>query len=226
MSFLRRPTSTNALVGIFLLVLLAVFAGPGMLPRIISSIIPSADESIPCEWLRSGENRAEHQSLIGRSMVNPISLRVRTSALPRTAEERLVINIIVSNDSIGTVAIYYNPTQVRLGDDGVTSGLGVVFNSPGGVPAGGQGSGAAYPEADIRLLGPRQSCVHRIEFPANQYPDPSIGTGNATVKAYYRNTTRGISAPMSSLATPIFPDQGLWTGVAESAPVTIPFASG
>jgi len=225
MQYLRRPTSTNALVGIFLLVLLAVFAGPGMLPRIISSIIPSADESIPCEWLRSGINRAEHQSLIGRAAANPISLRVRTSALPRTAEERLVINILISNDSIGTVAIYYNPTQVRLGDDGVTSGLGIVFNSPGAIPPG-QGQGAPYPEADIRLLGPRQSCVHRIEFAANQYPDPNIGTGNATVKAYYRNTVRGTTTPVNNLATPIYPDQGLWVGVVESEAVTIPFASG
>lgn len=225
MQFLRRPTSTNALVGIFLLVLLAVFAGPGMLPRIISSIIPSADESIPCEWLRSGQDRADHQSLIGRSVVNPLSLRVRTSALPRTAEEKLVINIVITNESIGTVAIYYNPTQVRLGDDGVTSGLGVVFNSPGAIPAG-QNQAVAYPESDIRLLGPRQSCVHRIEFPANQYPDASISTGNATVKAYYRNTTRGASALTTSLATPIYADQGLWVGVVESAPVTIPFASG
>jgi hypothetical protein len=226
MQFLRRPTSTNALVGIFLLVLLAVFAGPGMLPRIISSIIPSADESIPCEWLRSGEDRAEHQSLIGRSAVNPISLRVRTSALPRTVEERLVINIVITNESIGTVAIYYNPTQVRLGDDGSTSGLGVVFNSPNAVPAGQQGQGTAYPEADIRLLGPRQSCVHRLEFAANQYPDASISTGNATVKAYYRNTVRAPSRVVNTLATPIYPDQGLWVGVAESEPVTIPFASG
>jgi len=225
MAFLRRPTGTNALVGIFLLVLLAVFAGPGMLPRIISSVIPSADESIPCEWLRSGEDRAEHQSLIGRSVVNPISLRVRSSALPRTVDDRLVINIVVTNDSIGTVAIYYNPTQVRLGDDGVTSGLGVVFNSTSAIPPG-QGQGLSYPEADIRLLGPRQSCVHRIEFAANQYPDPSIGTGNATVKAYYRNTTGGTSAPVSNLATPIYADQGLWVGVAESESSVIPFASG
>jgi hypothetical protein len=132
---------------------------------------------------------------------------------------------VITNESIGTVAIYYNPTQVRLGDDGVTSGLGVVFNSPGAIPAG-QNQGTAYPESDIRLLGPRQSCVHRIEFPANQYPDASISTGNATVKAYYRNTTRGTSAPVTNLATPIYADQGLWVGIVESEPVTIPFASG
>jgi hypothetical protein len=223
----RRSANTNALVGIFLLVLLAVFAGPSMLPRIISSILPTADESIPCEWLRTGEDRAEHQSLIGRSATSPISLRVRTSALPRTAEERLVISIVITNDSIGTVTIYYNPRQVRLGDDGSTSGLGVVFNSNAPLPTGPLGQGnSPYPESDIRLLGPRQSCVHRMEFAANQFPDASIGTGNATVKAYYRNTFRGVSQAVSAQATPIFADQGLWVGKAESDAVLIPFAGG
>jgi hypothetical protein len=222
----RRAANTNALVGIFLLVLLAVFAGPTMLPRIISSILPSADESIPCEWLRTGLDRAERQSLIGRSAESPISLRVRTSTLPRTAEEQLVISILITNDSIGTVAIYYNPNQVRLGDDGVTSGLGVVFNSNSPLSSGPIGQGnSSVPEADIRLLGPRESCVHRIEFAANQYPDASISTGNATVKAYYRNTASGIAQPSSSQATPIFSDQGLWVGKAESDAVLIPFGS-
>lgn len=225
MRYIRRPTNSNALVAIFLLVLLAVFAGPGLLPRIISTIIPSADESIPCEWLRNGEDRADHQSLIGRSVASPLTISVRTSALPTTPEQRLKINIIITNDSVGTVAIYYNPTQVRLGDDGVTSGLGLVFNSPGVIPAG-QNQGVPYPEPDIRLLGPRQSCVHVIEFSANQYPDASISTGNATVKAYYRNTTNGATSPTSGLATPVYTNQGMWVGVAESAPVTIPFASG
>ncbi len=224
MSFFRRPSNPNSLVAIFLLVLLAIFAGPDLLPRIITAVLPSATESIPCEWLRSGVQRAEHQSLIGRSAVNPLTIRVRTSALPRAAEERLTITIIITNESIGTVAIYYNPRQVRLGDDGVTSGLGIVFNSPNR-QASGSPSSTQYPEADIRLLGPRQSCVHRVEFAPNQFPDQSIGSGAATVKAYYRNTARGASQPITAQATPIYPDQGLWVGVTESESVVIPFAS-
>jgi hypothetical protein len=221
---MRRPTNTNALVGIFLLVLLAVFAGPTMLPRIVSSVVPTADESIPCEWLRTGNNRAEHQSIIGRQVTNPISLSVRTSNLPQTPDQNLVISILITNVSIGSVSIYYNPTQVRVGDDGSTSGLGIVFNSTS-PQAAGSPTNVPIPERDIRLLGPRQSCVHRIEYAPNQYPDASIGTGNATVKAYYRNTSNGPTQPVNSLATPIFSTQGLWVGVAESEPVRILFAA-
>src|SRR5262245_44466280 len=129
MRYFRRSGNPNALVGIFLLVLLAIFAGPGMLPNLLPNIIPGADESIMCAWLRTGNERAQHQSLIGRTATNPISLRVRTSALPSSPGQTLQVNIVITNNSLGTVAFYYNPAQVRYGDDGVSSGLGLIPNS-------------------------------------------------------------------------------------------------
>lgn len=226
MSFFRRSGNPNLLVGIFLLVLLAVFAGPGTLPRLISSLIPNIDESIPCAWLRQGINRAEHQSLIGRAAASPISLRVRPSSVPNTPDGVLTITVIVTNTSIGTVAIVYDPAQVRIGDDGVTSGLGIVFNSPSPQSAGVPQGATSFPENEIRLLGPRQSCIHRLEFTASQLPAANIATGAATVKAYYRNTSRGVVQNGNAQATPVYTDQGLWVGIAESDSVPIPLAAG
>jgi hypothetical protein len=157
MRYFRRSGNPNTLVAIFLLVLLAIFAGPGMLPNLLPSLIPGADESILCAWLRTGNDRATHQSLIGRTAQNPISLKVRTTALPRQSGEALNVTIVVTNISLGTVAIYYNPAQVRYGDDGNSSGLGLVPNATGTQPRG-SGNVGVIPEADIRLLGPRQSC--------------------------------------------------------------------
>mgnify|MGYP001491082744 CR=1 FL=1 len=226
MSIFRRAGNTNILVGIFLLLLLAVFAGPGTLPRFVSSLVPNIDESIPCAWLRQGINRAEHQSLIGRAAASPISLRVRSSAVPNTPDGQLTITVIITNTSIGTVAIVYDEAQVRIGDDGVTSGLGVVFNATGTQPQGVAQGGGAYPESEIRLLGPRQSCIHKMDFTINNLPAANIATGTANVKAYYRNTSRGVVAFQNALATPIYTDQGLWIGVAESDTVPIPLATG
>lgn len=226
MSFFRRSGHPNLLVGIFLLVLLAVFAGPGTLPRLISSLVPNIDESIPCAWLRQGINRAEHQSLIGRSAASPITLRVRSSPVPSTPDGVLAITIIVTNTSIGTVAIVYDPAQVRIGDDGVTSGLGVAFNSPGPLSQGVPQGAGSYPENEIRLLGPRQSCIHRLEFTTNQLPAANIATGGATVKAYYRNTAPGVVQNSNPQATPVYTDQGLWVGIAESDSISIPLAAG
>jgi len=224
MRFVRRSQNPNSTVAVLLLVLLLVIAGPTILPRIIARI-PGADEGIPCAWLRQANDRAAHQSLIGRAATDPISLTVRTSAVPSSPDGELVISITVSNDTLGAVPIYYNPNQVRIGDDGFTSGLGIAINSNAPLPAGSAQGNAFIPESDIRVLGPRQRCVHTIRFPVAQLPDPSLATGTATVKAYYRNTSRGVTQSQDPLATPIYSDQGLWVGIVESAPVIVPVAS-
>lgn len=224
MGILRRSDNPNLLVGLFLLVMLAIFAGSGLLPNVVSSIIPNADESIPCGWLRTGLERAEHQSLIGRSATNPIEVRIRTSPLPNQSGQTLRLTVIVTNNSIGTVPIYYSPDQVRIGDDGISSGLGIVFNRAGALPAGSGGSGI-YPEEDIRLLGPRQSCVHTAEWAFEQITALGLTAGQNIVKAYYRNTTPGISQLQNGARQIIFADQGLWVGIVESESVPIPLSA-
>jgi hypothetical protein len=225
MQLFRRSENPNAIAAIFLLVLLAVFAGPNTLPRLLSNVLPFADEGAPCEWLRTAEDLAEHQSLIGRAVANPMALTVKVSPLPTTPDGQLVITITVINQSIGTVPILYNKDRVLVGDNG-TSGLGIVFNPPNSKTTGATRQDAAsYLESDIRLLGPRQRCTHKIAFPANQI-DPNLLSGTAGVTAYYRNNNRGQVAPApGGLATPIFSDQGLWTGFVQSEPVVIPLAS-
>ncbi|MBZ0292626.1 MAG: hypothetical protein K8L99_08715 [Anaerolineae bacterium] len=223
MRFLNRSeNSTNSLVGIFLLILLAVFIGPNMLPRFVSSVAPGLDESIPCAWLREGQERAYHQSLIGRAAANPLSLSVRTSAVPNTADGVLSISITVSNNSLGTIPILYNSNQVIVGDNG-TSGLGIIFTPPASINLGtGRQDSTSYPEENIRILGPRQRCVHRIDIPVSQL-DQSILSGASQVRAYYRINSAGQSVP-NPAATAIYPDQGLDTvpnGYIESSSVPI-----
>ncbi|MCA0453214.1 MAG: hypothetical protein LCI00_04490 [Chloroflexi bacterium] len=225
MRYFRRSGNPNALVGIFLLVLLAIFAGPGMLPNLLPNIIPGADESIMCAWLRTGTERAQHQSLIGRTATNPISLRVRTSALPSAPGQTLQVNIVITNNSLGTVAIYYNPAQVRYGDDGVSSGLGLIPNSNSAIPRG-QNTGGSIPESDIRLLGPRQSCIHHTAWTFEQIGSLGLNQGINTFKAYYRSTSAGVAQVTTGTTQAIYSDQGLWVGVTESEAVPIPSASG
>lgn len=224
MRFLRGSRNPNTLVGIFLLVLLAIFAGPGMIPNLLPSLIPGADESIQCRWLRTGDDRAEHQSLIGRTAENPLTIRVRTTALPQQTGQNLQVTIVITNDSIGTVAIYYNPDQVRIGDDSASSGLGIVFNSPN-PQARGAGGGGAIPEEDIRLLGPRQSCVHHETWSYEQIPQLGLSLGQNIVKAYYRSTSAGSTSLTNTAQQLIFGDQGLWVGVIESESIPIPIGT-
>ena len=227
MRYFNRSENPNLLVGIFLLILLAVFIGPNILPRILGSVAPGIDESIPCAWLRRGTDRAYHQSLIGRAAANPMQVQVRPGAVPNTADGRLVINIVVINESLGTIPFVYDPNQVIVGDNG-TSGLGVIFTPANSLSTGASRSNpASFPEENIRLLGPRQRCVHRLEFPASQM-DMSLAGGTAQVRAFYRITTAGGVQQTDPNATPIYPDQGLDTvsgGYVESSPATIPLGT-
>lgn len=218
----NRSENPNAIVGLFLLVLLAVFVGPNMLPRLVSSFIPGADEGVPCSRLRTADDRANHQSLIGRAATDPIALTVRTSPPPTDIEGTFEVSITVINDSLGTVPIVYNENQVLVGDNN-TSGLGLIFTPQTGLTTGAARQDfGSFPEANIRMLGPRQRCVHRAIFPASQ-----VGAGllsNVQVRAYYRINGAG-AVNQVGIATPIFNDQGLSVvsgGYVESPVVTVP----
>jgi hypothetical protein len=226
MRALRRASNPNLFVGLILLLLLAVFAGPSIVPRLLSSINPQFYQGVPCSWLRNAEDRGWHQSLIARNAPNPFSLAVQTTTLPADAAGFLYVNIIVTNNSLGSVPFVYDPQRVLVGDNG-TSGLGVIFTPQNSLSAGGarQDTGIV-PEENLRILGPRQSCVITLEFPGgNVLVDPSVTSGTAQVRAYYRNSQNGqIIQAAGTLATPVYQDQGLWTGYVESANETIRLA--
>lgn len=217
MRFFRRGDNPNAVAGLFLLVLLLAIAGPNILPRLTSSV-PGFDEGVACQWLRTGENRATHQSMIGRqaSLRNepPISLEVRTNPFVNTADSSLVVSVVVINESIGTVPFVLFDNVPVVGTNNNQPGIGVVFNSGTAIPPLGGGN-VNYSTDQIRLLGPRQRCVFRFSFPATELG--GVLTGNSSIVAYYRNGTRGIATGNPA----IYGDLGLWTGVVTSEPFNI-----
>jgi hypothetical protein len=231
MSIFNRGRNPNATVGIFLLLLMAVLVSPNVLPRFASDLFPEFVYSgVPCTWLRRADSRAFHQSLLGRTVAVPFEISVDSTTLPADGSGFLVIRITLRNNSLGTVPFVYDVTenQVPIIDNG-TSGLGVLF-TPNNSLSGSfqrQNQGATIPETSMRMLGPRQSCVHTFQIPGgNVLTDPALTSGTATVRAFYRGAVRGQTIaptplPGSPIATPIFADQGLWVGYIESDPVTI-----
>jgi hypothetical protein len=218
MALSRRGVRSNALVGIAMLLLLGMFVFYG--PGVLSDVFPTIYSGVPCAWLRTADNRANHQSLVGRGTPDPISLSVQMTPLPATGEGVWFVNIIVFNNSVGTVPIVYDPNAVIVGDNG-TSGLGLIFTPTTSLTTGfnrPQDYGANIPEQYVRLLGPKQRCVHTVEFAAgNVQIDPTVSSGTAQVRAYYRNNNAGtVTQPPGVVATPIYNDMGLWTGVVES----------
>lgn len=219
MQFFRRAENPNAVAAVFLLVLLAVFAGPNVLPRIFSSI-PFVDEGVPCDDLRLGDERDVHQSLIGRSAATnpepPIDLSITTNTIA-DIQGQLVVSITISNQTVGTIPILITEDSVLVNQGGGQSGLGVSFD--GNIV----GATTGNPASDIRLLGPRQVCVHRVAFQVAELPQGFL-TGAGSVTAYYRNNSPGI-ATQSGLRAPVYTDQGLWVGLTQSEPFIVPVSS-
>lgn len=208
--FRRVRDSSNAVVGIIMLVLLAVFVGPNVLPNLLSRTFAFVYEGTPCAWLRTANNRASHQSLIGRTARDPLTLRVQVGPVPTAIEGVLRITITITNNSIGTIPIVYDPAEVIIGDDG-SSGVGLLFERAVNLPVGGirQTAGlGTFPESKIRLLNPRQRCVHTIDIPYTNM-DMSLLSVQTPVRAYYRITSPGATQNVNPSEPFIFPDQGL-----------------
>lgn len=210
LDFLRRDgDSSNTVIGIILLVMLLVFVGPNVLPSLLSRTFPFLDEGVPCSILRTANNRAQHQSLIGRSATDPLILRTNVGEVPQPGStDEWIIRITIQNNTIGTVPFVFNEDQV-LTTDNQTSGVGILFNPPLALSnnAARTGTPASIPEDNIRLLGPRQRCVHRISFPATLANTNTI-PANLTVTSYYRITTPG-EIVSANVTGQVFTDQGL-----------------
>lgn len=225
--FRRRGDTSNTVVGVVLIIVLAVFVLPTLFPALLSSTLPFVDESIPCARLRNAQNRAAHQSLIGISSQDPLLLRVQPDPVPLSGEGTWIVRIVVQNMTIGTIPIVYAEDQVIVGDDPNSSGLGLIFNPPAAISTGGTRTTAnlnSFPENTIKLLGPRQRCVHRAVFQASQL-DATIRNGGSSVSAYYRITSPGTTTSPNPNATPIFNQQGLDIisgGIVRSESVPIP----
>lgn len=220
MGIFRRARNPNTFVGIILLIVLAVFAGPNALPRVLSSIVPIADEGAPCDWMRASSDRNAHQSVLGRIASegdSPLSIRVDAGTIPASNDGTLVIRIIFANETIGTVPFVY-PGAVDRSNNSAVNGIGVVFSNVAVAPST---NNQPVPESNIRLLGPRQRCVARIELTVPEITQLGI-TPASVVKAYYRNGSNNVLNGGGEL---IFANAGLWTGVIESGTETFTLAS-
>lgn len=219
MQIFRNTRNPNGVAAVFLLVLLAIFAGPDVLPRLIDGI-PFVDEGVACDDLRLGDDRDQHQSLLGRAASSrfepPIDLTIESTAITQGGTGQVIVTIGISNETLGTIPLLITEDSVLVNEGNGQAGLGVAFNNLGTIANSSTGN----PASEVRLLGPRQRCVHRVSFQVNQLPG-AFQTGTGTIIAYYRNNTPGTTV-QSGPRAPVFNDLGLWTGVIISDPFTVP----
>lgn len=229
MGFLRTRDNPNAIFYLLFIVMLAIFAAPNVLPDLLAQVVPFIDEGVPCSRLRVSQDRAYHQSLIGRATSAergmesaPFTLSVSTSVAPRQPGDSFVVTVVITNRSIGTVPIIIRPGQL-IDPAGTQQGLGVIAgDTPLSPPQEIPPQQANIAPEDVRLLGPRQRCVHRVELTQNL----SQFIEGVPVRAFYRNNSAMSAVPRRSYDfAPPYIDQGLWVGLVTSNPFTIPRAA-
>lgn len=196
----------NAFIGIILLVALVVFVLPDRLPGAIADLSPQLFGGIPCARLPAAKDLAAHQSILGRQAQDPLQLKLTAGDI--NDEGGLVMRLSVANRSLATVPIVFQADNFVVAEaNDKTDGFGIIIQPApkAGLSARTDPNPATYAEGDIRLLGPRQTCVHSIELVAS---GAMIDDGGSA-SAWYRMRAAGDQQPQSEGIREIFPDQGL-----------------
>lgn len=196
----------NAFIGIVLLVVLFVFVLPDRLPGSIAGLSPQLFAGIPCARLPAAKDLAAHQSILGRQAQDPLQLKLAAGDIHNDGE--LVMRLSVANISLGTVPIVFQADNFVVADaDDDTDGFGLIIQPAPeeGLLARANPNPATYDEGDIRLLGPRQTCVHSIELAASA----AMVSDGGSASAWYRMRAAGEQQPQSEGVREVFPDQGL-----------------
>lgn len=216
----------NPFIGIILLIVLLVFVLPDRLPQFISDLSPYLFAGIPCARLPAARDLAAHQSVIGRSVQDPLHLAVAPAAPQENGA--LLVRLTVTNLSLGTLPIVFQEDNIVVAAaDDESNGFGFIVEPE---PAEGTRGRQApdpdgYEESDIRLLGPRQRCAHALDLIASQ---DMIDNGGS-IRAYYRMSLAGVHQTQGEGARLIYADQGLdylSEGVVFSASVDIDAGEG
>ena len=196
----------NTFIGVILLVVLGVFVLPDRVPQFIADLSPYLFAGVPCERLPAASNLAAHQSVLGRSAVDPLKLELSASGIGD--ENELVIRLSVTNGSLGTVPVVFQADNIVVAAaDDATDGFGLVIDPPPatGIHERSEPNPASYDEGDIRLLGPRQTCVHAFELEASA----AMITDGGSARARYRMSVAGEQQEQGEGTGQIYADQGL-----------------
>ncbi len=190
------------------------------LPR----FVPGTASGIDCEALPIPRLSGSNQSLLA-SQVDPrvLTLELVPENIVISPGQPLVMEVRYINESMAPLTLFYDPNQVTFRYTQQEAGLlfsittldgralGVPPNVRPPLPVRQQ-----FAPNQLRVLGPRQRCHQQVVIDQAQLNAAGIGAGEYRVTAVYRNQFRGAIPPVGpQTPTPIFPDQGVWTGPPE-----------
>ena len=196
----------NPFIGMILLIVLIIFVLPERLPQFLSDLSPFLFSGVPCARLPVARDLPAHQSVIGRSVQDP--LRMELAPSPIDADGGLLLRLTVINASLGAVPVVFQPDNFAVvAADDETDGFGIIVDPAPAVGANERNNPdpGGYVEGDVRILGPRQRCVHALALTAS----PEMIAAGGTARAYYRMSAAGEHQSPDADARIIYADQGL-----------------
>lgn len=152
---------------------------------------------------------------------------------PLVAEgESIVVRVIFDNQDMGPIYLYYRENEEVIQPFNKSTPpnniAGIIFtleylDQPSGNPFRNDPGRLAFPPKtsyqleDVYVLQSGHRCSLDFEFTRGQMARMNLTPGKYQLRVYYYNTSSGVAQhAIDATATPMFDDQGVWTGIAES----------
>jgi hypothetical protein len=213
-------------------------------------VIPSLDRGAVCTNLPSPQG-GNNQSLLALSDGTAVPQEVELELEILNDEhkngvgdveiqrgEDLMVRVTFQNNDVGPVTLFFLEDREVVGNfDNLSTqqSIGLMFefrelqgnsllNETGVRQPPSQNSFSSYALEDLYMLSSKQKCYIDIRFSASRLEQLGLFVyPEYRIRAYYRNSSRGVPLPplAAPTATPMFTDQGVWTGTIQSNEVRL-----
>lgn len=198
----------------------------------VPRFLPWVGSGVNCEQLPvaniGGNNQswlAVQQAQSGAS-ANSLLIEIVAGSQTIAVGEQLTIYVRFINDSMAPISLFlprqpaifrYNNEEIGvlifLQNTQTGQQVGEFANTNPPVTPRQQ-----YAADEVYSLQPRQRCTVRVDISPQRLQTAGAGQGQYRLVVVYRNTGRGALSPVTNqlTPTPVFADQGVWTGQSRS----------
>lgn len=212
--------------------LIAIAALLLVLSIAVPRFLPFATSGVDCDRLPPPSLDGSNQSVLAaqrsanRADSDALSLEIVAANQTLRVGEPLVLYVRFVNLSMAPISLFITPQSAIFRYNNEEIGMLLFVQSLQDNQLRGEFPNRnpplqvrqQYTLSEVASLGPRHRCTVRVEIEGARLAAANVGPGQYRVVVVYRNTTRGILAPVANnlTPTPIFSDQGVWTGESRS----------
>lgn len=204
-----------------------------ILVLVLPRVIPGGRFGVACSALAHPIPGGDNESILSKRSAGLLELQIELPRSSLSVADDLLVNTTFINNGVGAITFFFVPQETLLRNDG-SAGLSfeimrtsdrVIFSERTDIRPPNPQRQQFLPDV-LHVLGPRQRCTDQLRFETFRLADLNLPAGTYQLTAIYRNTFPGvINVAPGATATPIFPDQGVYT-VQELRSNTVEFSIG